>query len=440
MTDLFNLEAEKAVLGSILLDNSTLPIVAGIVETRDFRKWPNEIVYQSMKEMDGPIDLLTLSEYMKDNGTLHEIAGSAYLSMLTDSVQNLSNVEHYARIVRRFGVTRRLKNGLERAAVRIINGKQLDEAMADLSPYLTAAASLDTKQEPVNAVKDAFEHLERIQCGDELGYMPLGLQNLEPFSPSPGEMVVIGAWPSVGKTALAVQLAENISTLDRPSLLVSAEMSTRAIYWRRLAALTGIDQRRFRTKGGLRVGDWDKIGNTCKDLQTESRPFYVVDGMSDVNKIEAAIRKLHIQHKIQAVFIDHLHLLRLKEGDTEEMRIGNTTKNLSLLTKELGIVTFLMSQLSKPEKGRGDNPRPRNSDLRGSGAIEANADIVWLLHREQRFEDARQQTLEVQVTKNRNGAVGLAELSMEMPSGRITDSMGQREYAQTYAAASHPED
>ena len=431
MTDLFNLEAEKAVLGSILLDNKTLPIIAGIVEVEDFHEQKHRDIYRTMLKMKGPIDALTVSVLRGGSAT--------YTAQLSDCVGALLNAEHYARIVRRLGVARRLRYILTDAAARIYEGRPLEEVAAYLAPYITEAASLNTKQEPVNAVKDAFEHLERIQCGDALGYMPLGLQNLEPFSPSPGEMVIIAAWPSVGKTALAVALAEEISTLDRPSLLVSAEMSTRAIYWRRLAALSGINQRSFRTKGGLNTGDWNKIVSLCQTMQTKSRPFYIVDGLSDVAQIESAIRKHHIQHKIQAVFIDHLHLLRLKKGDNEERRLAEATKTFSLMTKELGIVTFLLAQLRKPGESRGNNPRPRNDDLRGSGAIEENADIIYLLHREQRFTDERNQTLEVQVTKSRNGAVGLAELSMEMPSGKITDNMGLS-YGQSYAAHSHPED
>ena len=431
MTDLYNIEAEKAVLGSILLDNKTLPIVAGIVEERDFHAQDHRNVYNIMLYTDSPLDLLTV-------GNMAECS-SQYMAQLTDSVINLSNVEHYARIVRRLGVTRRLNDCLAYAGRDLTDGKKVEDVLATISPYLVEAASLGTKQEPVNAVKDAFEHLERIQCGDEQGYMPLGLRNLEPYSPSPGEMVVIGAWPSVGKTALAVALAEEISSLETPALMISAEMSTRAIYWRRLAALTGINQRAFRTQGGLNKGDWDKIVSTCGKLQTKARPFHIVDGVSDVAQIEAEIRRQHIQHGIKVVFIDHLHLLRLPKADNEERRLAKTTKDLSLLTKELGLVTFLLSQLRKPAESRGENSRPRNDDLRGSGAIEENADIIWLLHREQRFTDERTQVLEAQCSKNRNGAVGLAELSMEMPSGRITDHMGLSG-GQSFAAHSHPKD
>jgi len=412
-----NLEAEMSVLGAILQDGAALSEVIQTIEPLDFDRSAHRLIFEAMCEMGEGIDQLTLSEHLQGKGKLKPAGGASYLARLTDATPTTANIGHYARIVRSNGIARRLSATFRQSDQRLHRGDSPADVAADISQMvLEAACANGNGHKDKDALSAAFEQVQRYQEGEAAGCLQTGFYNLAPYDPEPDQFVVVAGRPSIGKTALAAAIAEQIACRNTPILFCSIEMSAEAVSLRRLAAEMGIPMRDFRRRGA--ITNWDSVteaADACK-----RRPFHLVSGRSTPPEIIAAIRQAKIRHDIKAAFVDHLGLVKMPKDERRDLAIGQVTSNLARLSKELQLVIFLCSQLNRTPESR-DGHKPRLADLRDSGRIEEDADAVWLIHRESYYRKDADDTFEITIAKNRNGPIGTACLTADMETGRFKD-------------------
>lgn len=412
-----NVEAERAILGAILLDNSVNTHLAG-VEARDYYSPAHQRIYSAIQDLlsrGAVVDYLTLTERLSLSGDLRLVGGAAYLSALADSVPTVSNVMHYARIVREKAARRRLMAKMHTHLEELRTGGE----MAEIAAAIAQSAELGLLNEPVYSdLSAAYERIAEYQSGARRGSVPTGLMSIDCYAPAPDELAVIAARPSVGKTALAVHLAEHMASAGDRVLFVSIEMAGEALHHRRLAARTGIPMRDLRRPGGMRQGDWDLVAATCEEMR--QAPLHVLSGAFTAPELLATLRMERVKRDITVAVIDHLGLVTLPRKERRDLEIGQTTQDLARLSKDLGIAVYLLCQLNRQPESR-ESREPRLADLRDSGRIEEDADIVWLLHRESRYREQAGNEFYVIVGKNRNGPVGRAVIQFDETTGRFKE-------------------
>lgn len=417
-TALYNHQAERSVLGAILIDNDSAHRV-GWLTPDDFDRDRHRVVYeliQGMVARSEPIDSLTIEDSLSARGLLERAGGPEYLSQLSDATPSAANIEHYARIVRERSARRRLLGKLREVANRIQIDDPLDEIAADVAA--SAEIGMINSAETTSLVA-TLDLLEKYQNGTEQGFLPIGLEPIDHYAPSTDELVIVAGRPSVGKTAFAIDLSERIARNAGPVLFVSIEMSGDGINFRRLASSTGITVSSLKRHGGIDTdGQWSRVMNAFDSMKRSS--FHVVSGGFTPAQLEATIRAEHARLGLRAVVIDHLGLLRYDRVERRDLEIGKCTAALARLTKDLGVCVFLLAQLNRCVETRGTQ-EPKVADLRDSGRIEEDADAVWLLYREGLYRADAGDEFQVIIGKNRNGPVGRAHLRFDETTGRFME-------------------
>ncbi len=417
-------EAELSVLGGILLRSSSLDVVADIVRPQDFYSDANGMIYQAIIDLNvvnRPIDLINLGEILKDRGELETVGGLAYLSSILDAVPTSANIESHAQLV------------AEKAAVRACLGAALDILEKGYGDYGEAQSFLDQAEQGVfestrsrtqtrmqdiyTAVKKAFSEIERLKkaktdiTGVPTGFAPLdrmttGLQG--------GDLVIIAGRPSMGKTALAMNIAVNAAMrANVGTVIFSLEMSVDQLMRRLLASEASVSSNRLRLPRSLTREDMFKLVDAADRLY--KAPIYL-DDSAEINVLEVRSRARRLKSKVDIglIILDYLQIMKpvtRSRGDTNrEREIAEITRSLKALAKELNVPVVCLSQLNRGPEARQDK-RPLLSDLRESGAIEQDADLIMFLYRESFYErDSTDPTSEVIIGKNRNGPVGTAKL------------------------------
>jgi replicative DNA helicase len=429
-----SLEAEKTVLGGILVNNESLNVVLSVITPEDFYKEAHQRIIEriaALVDKGQPVDLLTLSEEMQKAGLLEEIGGMSYLSTLMDGVPKSLNVEYYAQIIKEKALLRRLI--LSSAKIISASYEQKDEAddllneaqaaiieVADqrirpgfipvrnlTEPTLAMIKKLSEKKEAVTGVPSGFRSLDSLTAG---------------FHPS--ELVIIAARPSMGKTALALNIAQHAGTkTDYSAAFFSMEMAKEQLVIRLLCAESQMDIKRVRT-GFISERDFAKLKLAGETL---SRSKIYIDETPGVTVMEmkAKARRLRMEQHLDVIFIDYIQLMRPGgrfENRNQEMSF--ITRSLKELAKELRIPVVGISQLSRaPEKGRKE-ARPQLSDLRESGAIEQDADVVIFIYRPEYYhpdDESLHGLAEVSVAKQRNGPTGVLNLAFIREYARFAD-------------------
>lgn len=278
-----------------------------------------------------------------------------------------------------------------------------------------AQAALPSKGNS-SSVEDVFADIERYQSGDTPAFLSFGLLALDEFGPGRDELVVIGARPSVGKTTLAINLADRLVKRGEQVLFVSMESSATAIQTRRLSLMSGVPVRVLKTNGSLSSSQWGRVAQCMEEMK--GQPVRVVDGVFDAVELCSEIRAAKIEHGISSVFIDHIGKVRLDGRGNKAHELGQVTNNLAAIAKELGIVVFALSQLNRAVESREDKS-PMQADLRDSGEIEQDADHIWMLHRPGCYSQDAGDGFDVIVAKNRDGARGVASLRFSASTYRI---------------------
>lgn len=417
--------AEKSLLGAIIINNEILPEVLTIVRPRDFYEKRHQIIFQAIVDLydqHKPVDLLTLTAELKSTKQLNTIGKASYLAELSNFVPAASHAKAYADIVERASVRRRLINaGTQIAEKAYEDDADAGNLIGDAERELFEVSDKIVKSDYVSIddlLADAFDRIDELHRNKgALRGLKTGFRDLDKKTAGfqKGDLIIIGARPAMGKTTFAQNLTYNIATINKKGVLFfSMEMAANEIIDRMISDVSGVDNWKMRT-GNLTDEEFQKIGDAMDEM--DGLPIYVDDtsSMTIVELRNKARRAMH-DHDIGIVVVDYLQLIqgsdRYKGNRVQE--VTEISRGLKILARELEIPVVALAQLSRNVTGR-DDPRPVLSDLRESGSIEQDADLVMFLHRPDYYkqnDDNYEEThiTELLVAKHRHGAVGKIEL------------------------------
>lgn len=411
-----NLDAERSVLGAILINNTYLDTVLGKgLKPHDFFLDQHRRLFEAMVELgeaQTPVDSVTLTDHLNRHGQLEAVGGNAYVASIGDGVPRVVNVEHYARIVKEKAMLRNLAHTASAIQQRALDADEGADMILDTAESSILALAEDRVRAGFIGVKELvrenFERLNRIFSeGRRITGLPTGYQQLDNLTSGlqPSELLILAARPSMGKTALALNLAENIAVRERqPVAIFSLEMSKEALLMRLLASHARIDAHKFRT-GHLSHQDWVKMTESL-GVMAEA-PLWIDDaGSSSVVEMGAKARRLKRDKGLSLLIVDYLQLVtpRGRFGSRTE-EVASISRGMKALSKELQIPVLVLSQLTRaPER---EDRRPQLADLRESGAIEQDADVVMFIHRPFFFKsdvaEEDRNKAELLIAKQRNG-------------------------------------
>ncbi|NBV99274.1 MAG: replicative DNA helicase [Proteobacteria bacterium] len=419
----FSLEAEQAVLGAVLADAQCLMRVLDLIRNRDFfYKKAHQLIYEGflrLSEKSDNIDLVTVSEHLKNKNELEEVGGRSYLAELTSAAPVSANAEYYAKIVKEKFTLR----SMILAGNRIVElGHHTDEdteILVDKAEQIIFELAQNKARESLvhieNVLTTSWEQLEeRAANKNSLTGLNTGFYDLNSFTSGlqKSDLIILAARPSMGKTALALNIAENVALLNRsPVAIFSLEMGKEQLVQRLLCSRAEIDSSRVRT-GQLRDDDWAKLGSAMGELG--EAPIFIDDSAGvTVMELRGKCRRLKAQHgDLGLVIIDYLQLIEGRSNnDNRVNQMGEISRGLKLLARELNVPIIALSQLSRAVESRQDK-RPMLSDLRDSGAIEQDADIVLMIYRDEYYnpETEKAGIADLIIAKQRSGPVGSLEL------------------------------
>jgi replicative DNA helicase len=434
-----SIEAEQSVLGAILLSERalySLVIEEGLKPT-DFYRRRHQVIYEAMVALYGesePIDVLTVTEQLRSTGTLDDAGGQAAVDGLAGSVPAAGNARHYARIVREHALLRRLITTTYdiQASVAQQDGDARD--LVERAERLMLEVAHDDRQKDFRSIEeildDELDKLQRLSLEQtSLTGTPSGFKDLDDMTGGfqPGNLVIIAARPSMGKSALVCNIAENATIQhQRPVALFSLEMSETELAQRFVASQARIKGDDLR-KGRVAEHKWPKIWEASQRL---ARAPLFVDDSSDMSLLEirAKSRRLHQQHGLGMIIVDYLQLLRA-DGRIENRveQIAQMSRGLKILARELQCPVLALSQLNRSVESRTDK-RPVLSDLRESGSIEQDADLVAFIYRDEYYdkESEREGEADIIIAKHRNGAIGEVTLTFQKEYPKFLNYAGDR--------------
>ncbi len=415
-----NLEAERSILGAILLDNHALNTAVEKLRADDFFLPQHRHIFDRMVELgesQQAIDLVTICEELTRSGNLEAAGGVAYVSQLADGMPRVTNVEHYARIVKEKAVLRNLAyqaSAIQEQALAAGDDADIildraESAIFQLAEDRVRAGLIGVKE----LVRDGFERLEKIFSeGRRITGLPTGYSLLdnETAGLQPSELIILAARPSMGKTAFALNIAENIALRNRePVAIFSLEMSKESLLLRLLASQSRVDAHKFRT-GHMNRDDWSKITSSLAELG--EAPIWIDDSASStVLEMGAKARRLKRDRGLSLMIVDYLQLVTptsTKRSTNRQEEVSGMSRALKGLAKELKIPIVVLSQLTRaPER---EERKPQLADLRESGAIEQDADVVLFINRPNFYKtdlpDEERAKSELIIAKQRNGPTG----------------------------------
>jgi replicative DNA helicase len=421
-----NLEAERSVLGAILLHNEAFNHAAEVLDANDFFRDAHRRIFDKMvrlSERGDAIDLVTLKEELGRSGEVDEVGGPAYITALVDGVPRSTNVEHYARIVKEKATLRHLifaANKILAAAYRAEDDADivLDQAERDIF-----AIADDKVRDGFVALRSlavsSLETIERLHSKKELiTGVPTGFSDLDEMTSGlqPADLIIIAARPSMGKTSLVLNMAQHVGTKTGMTVgMFSLEMSKEQLFIRMLTAEARIDAHRLRG-GFLGEKDWGRLSQAIGTL-SETKIF--IDDSPSIGTLEmrAKCRRLKAEHGLHLVIVDYIQLMQGRgRFENRTLELASISRSMKGLAKELSVPIVVLSQLSRAPESRSDH-RPQLSDLRESGALEQDADVVLFIYREDQYADKsagptdEQGVAEIIVGKQRNGPTGIVKLA-----------------------------
>jgi replicative DNA helicase len=422
-----NLEAEKSVLGAILIHNEAFNHAAELIDSRDFFRDAHRRIFDKMvqlSERNDPIDFVTLKEELGRSGELEEVGGPAYIASLADGVPRSANVEHYARIVKEKATLRNLIQSANRILSEAYRAEEDAEVILDGAEKAIFEIAEDRIREGFVPLRDlvqsSFATIEKLQQHKGLVTgVPTGFIDLDEMTSGlqPSDLVLVAARPSMGKTSFVLNIAQHVGTqTDMTVGFFSLEMSKEQLFMRMLTAEARIDAHRFRS-GYLNEKDYGRLSHALGTL-AEARVFIDDTASLGVLEMRAKARRLQAEHGLHLLIIDYIQLMQGRgRFESRQAEIASISRSLKGLAKELKIPIVALSQLSRASETRSDH-RPQLSDLRESGALEQDADVVMFIYRDEQYRDADGQPnqesegiAEIIIGKQRNGPVGTAKLA-----------------------------
>jgi replicative DNA helicase len=420
------LDLEEAVLGAMMIDKKGVDEVIDILQPDAFYKEAHKFIFEAIFQLftdSQPIDLLTVSAQLKKNGKLEMAGGDFYLIQLTQKISSSAHIEFHSRII--------LQKYIQRSLIKI-SSDIIEEAyedatdvfdlldMAESKLYEVTQGNIKRSSETAQSlVMQAKKRIEEISNKEGLSGVPTGFHKLDQVTSGwqPSDLIIIAARPGMGKTAFVLSMARNIAIDSQsPVAVFSLEMSSVQLITRLISSETGLSSEKLRT-GKLEKHEWEQLSVKVRDL--EKAPLYIDDTPSlSIFDLRAKARRLASQHGIKLIIIDYLQLMTAggagKGGGNREQEISTISRNLKALAKELDVPVIALSQLSRAVETRGSSKRPLLSDLRESGAIEQDADIVSFIYRPEYYkieewDDDEQSPTQGQaefiIAKHRNGSL-----------------------------------
>ncbi len=423
-----NLEAEISTLGALLLDKDAIVKVADILEPNDFYKDAHADIYEAMVQLyeaRTPIDILSLSSRLQEQGKLDNIGGHGYLSSLAESVPTASHVVHYAKIVQRKSTLRRML-----AAAAEITGLGYQETddvedLLDQAERKLYGISQKYYRENFTPIKhvlnEAFDRIDELHKeSGKLRGLPTGFADLDNILAGlqKSDLIILAARPSVGKTALALDIARQVATKQKaPVGIFSLEMSKEQLVDRLLCAEANVDMWRMRTgKLSEREDDFPRIGHAMGVLS--EAPIFIDDSATaNIMEIRAKARRLQLEHGLGLIMVDYLQLMEGRSAENRVQEVAEITRGLKALARELNVPVLALSQLSRAVE-MSKPAIPKLAHLRESGSIEQDADVVLFIYRKAadknyQIEDLlpeEKSVAELHIAKHRNGPTGLVKL------------------------------
>jgi len=416
-------EAEQSVLGSLLLDRDLLPDISGILKSEDFYLEQHREIFEAILDLydqNKPVDLITVSEQLTKRGTLNKVGDYEYLSNLATAVPTTANAMHYAEIIEDKSLLRKLIQAASQIQKRSYEAtEEAIEVLNDAEKYIYDIVQNrnQTGLLPISDVLDiTFSHLEELynRAGEYTG-IPSGFYDLDKKTAGfqKSDLILVAARPSMGKTSFALNTAAYAAVHKQvPVAIFSLEMSKEQLVSRIISSEVLIDMEKMR-KGNLEDEDWKKLANALGLLS--KAPIYIDDNAAiGVMEIMSKCRRLKMRRGLGLIIIDYLQLMQgRRRTENRQQEISEISRSLKIMAKELEVPVIALSQLSRAPDIRTANHRPILSDLRESGAIEQDADLVIFLYRDDYYhEDSEKKNItEVILAKHRNGSIGTIELA-----------------------------
>jgi replicative DNA helicase len=418
-----DIDAEKALLGSIMLRPAGIHDISDIVFPDSFYVEKHKIIYEAALELNKrhePIDLVTLATRLKENNQLEEVGGRSYLTEIVSIVPSATNIAQYAETVARKAVLRDLINAADYLSELGFDEKNdIEEVLDKAEKSIFSVTNTSRNKQKFIGIKeilpDTWNTIEKLNASDsnELRGVPTGYKGLDNKLAGlmPSDMIILAARPSMGKTSLALDLARNASMrYNIPVGIFSLEMSAQQLTDRMLAAEAGVDSWKMRTGKALTEQDFEKIRDAMDRLA--AAPIYIDDQAGNsILRMRSTARRLKAEHGLGFIIVDYLQLMTTsKNYDSMVNQVTEISRSLKGLARELNVPVLALSQLSRAVESRGG--KPRLSDLRDSGAIEQDADVVMFIHREDKYnkDSDKPNIAEILIEKHRNGPTGSVEL------------------------------
>ena len=422
-----NIEAEQALIGSILIEPERLDQIVSIVNSSDFYDVKNRYIFSAIEQLHDeslPIDIISVCDKLKAQGTLDKVGGELYVAQLADGVPTSAHAEMYAQIIRDKAILRELISAGSQIVETAYSDSNVDEILDQSERIIFRIAESRATKSYIdirNALTDVFEHLEELRdkhakgLGGFVTGIPTGFKKLDEVTSGfhKSDLVIVAARPSVGKTAFALSLAKNMAMIGEASVgIFSLEMSREQLIQRLLCMESLVDLQKVR-RGWLNDEEWKRLMLGASNLMKSN---IIVDDESNLEPrvLRAKARRMKKEYNVDAIFIDYLQLMSLEDSrrDSRQQEISEISRSLKLLARELDISIVALSQLSRAVEQREDK-RPRLSDLRESGAIEQDADVVIFLYRDEYYKKQNLELpheTEVIIGKQRNGPIGTVTL------------------------------
>ncbi len=415
-----DLSAEKALLGAVMTKPSALIEVLEIVRPEDFYSTKHRLIFKAvlgLYEKNDPVDIVSLTSFLTDKKSIDGVGGASYLVDLINSVPSSSNAKFYAEIVRKKADLRRLIESADQIAE--LGYGQNDDVSSIFDKAEKAFLSLVSfSKKSFVSLKDtlteAWERFERLhKSGDEMRGIPTGFKDLDHHLAGlqKSDLIILAARPSMGKTSLALDIARQVACHKNiPVCIFSLEMSQQQLVDRLIAAESHVDSWKLRTGKLSAEEDFTRIRDALDTLS--KAPIFIDDDSSNnITKMKSVCRKLKMENNLGLVIVDYLQLMIPKrDSDSLVQQVTELSRSLKGLARELDVPVLALSQLSRAVEQRGG--RPRLSDLRDSGSIEQDADVVMFIHREDKYneESDRKNIAEILIEKHRNGPTGKVDL------------------------------
>jgi len=419
-----NIEAEQSVLGSILLENSAINRVLEVLSAGDFYSEAHRKIFNvavELSEKNEPVDLITLSNALKDKNMLDSVGGTTYLASLVDNVPSAANAANYSKIVKEKAILR----GLITSATEIIEncfetGSDVDNILDKAEHSIFEISENKVRQNffPIrDIVKDSFKSIEDLFSRQQLiTGVPTGFEKIDDLTAGlqKSELIIIAGRPSMGKTAFALNIALHAAMEDQiPAAIFSLEMSKEQLAFRLLSSEAKVDSQRLR-KGFLGETDWPKL--TMAAGRLSEAPLFIDDTPAiTVLEMKAKSRRLKADSGLGLIVVDYIQLMRSGNyRDSREQEISEISRSLKALAKELRVPVVALSQLNRKVEDR-TNRRPQMADLRESGAIEQDADVIAFIYRDEVYnksdDNIDKGTAEIIIAKQRNGPTDTVKLA-----------------------------